>query len=361
MTWVTQFMDGFDHYATADIAAKWTVNSGCTIDSSIFRTSGKALKMGTSQTGYCFKSVGQARNFCIGFGFYIAATPPISLITDAGAAICGVCNNPSTVSDGQAGLAILSDGKLHAVRGNIAATQFLSGAVELGVGSTVLTPAAWHFIELRVFIDDTGGQFEVKLNGVTEINLTSVDTKLQTFDYASVFTFGGGNISNTISKYLDDVYIRTSSSSTAESGGFLGDIKVKPYYPNGDGTYTAMTCSTGSTHYTLVDEANPTTTDYVSSNTALQKDSYTFQDVSETGSIKAVQLSVYAAKDDAGFRGLDLFTKSGATEDFATSQTLSTTPLYKLKMWEKDPNTAADWSQANLNAAEFGQRISADI
>jgi hypothetical protein len=256
---------------------------------------------------------------------------------------------------------MLSDGKLRAVRGAMNTSQFSAGAVDLGAGTTVFTVAAWYYVELRVFIDDTAGQFEVRVNGVTEINLSSIDTKNQTFDYASELTIAGGTVGSIYSRYIDDLYIRTSPATSAEASGFLGDIKVKPYYPNGDGTYTAMTCSTGSTHYTLVDETAPTTTDYVSSNTALQKDSYNFQDVSETGSIKAVQLSVYAAKDDAGFRGLDLFTKSGATEDFAASQTLSTTAGYKTKVWEKDPNTAADWSQANLNAAEFGQRISADL
>ncbi|MNF87332.1 hypothetical protein D3C84_697970 [compost metagenome] len=194
------------------------------------------------------------------------------------------------------------------------------------------------------------------------LNLTGIDTKHQTsINYASVLALCGGNNTNTNNKYFDDLYLRTSSSATAEAGGFLGDIKVKPYLPNGDGTYSALTPSTGTTHYTLVDEATPNTTDYVSSSTALQKDSYTFADVSETGSIKAVQLSAYCYKADAGFRGVDVFVKSGATEDYAASKPLSTTGKYAIKLWEQNPNTAADWSQAEVNAAEFGVRISADV
>jgi hypothetical protein len=364
MTWVTQFLDGFDHYSTADLGAKWNLAQGAStsIDTTIFRNSGRALKIGTGSTAGVFKGLTTARNFCIGFGFYMPALAAGSSVTSgSGEPICSLGESFSFSSAvGQLGLSVLSDGKIRAVRGSHNGQGFTS-AVELGVGLTVMSAATWYFVEMRVFIDSSAGQVEVRINGVNEFNLSGINTQHQAFNYASVLAFSGGNSSNTVTRYYDDLYVRSSSSGSAEAGGFLGDIKVKPYYPNADGTYTAMTCSTGSTHNTLVDETTPNTTDYVSSSTALTKDSYGFQDVSETGSIKAVQLSAYCYKLDAGFRGIDVFAKSGATESFATSLPLSTTPKYLTKVWEQDPNTAADWSQANLNAAEFGVRISADL
>jgi hypothetical protein len=364
MAWVTQFLDGFDHYATADIGAKWsssTASGGQTIDSTVFRNSGKALKITSIAQSGVFKSIGQASNYCIGFGLYLNIIPPGSTVsTSTGEAVMGLGEGLNFALAGQVGLAVLSDGKLHAVRGSINGAGF-SSATDLGASTTTLSPTTWYYVEMRVFIDGTVGQLEVRINGVVEINLTGINTKAQTWNYATVIAFAGGSSSQTTAKYYDDLYVRTSSSGSAETGGFLGDIKVKPYYPNADGTYTAMTCSTGSTHYTLVDETAPNITDYVSSSTALTKDSYGFQDASETGSIKAVQLSAYCYKVDAGFRGVDVFIKSGATEVFAASQPLSTTPKYVTKMYEQDPNTSADWSQTNFNAAEFGVRISADL
>jgi hypothetical protein len=352
-------MDGADHYATADLAAKYDlIGSTVTVDSTIFRNSGKSIRGGSSSLSLVNKYVGAARNFVIGFGLYLSSAPTATTITAGSAVLMAVSDSLSATINGQIGLALLNDGLIHAVRGPLGnSNSWGSGTVELGVSTTALTTATWYYIELRGFIDNSGGQIELRINGAVQFNLSSQDTQQQTynnFHYVSVHYPVNAT-------YTDDLVIRTSNEATAETGGFLGDIKIKPYYPNGDGTYSAMTPSTGTTHYTLVDEANPTTTDYVSSNTALQKDSYTFQDVSETGSIKAVQLNVYATKDDAGFRGLDVFVKSGATEDFAASQPLSITPLYRIKAWDKDPNTAADWSQSNLNAAEFGQRTSADI
>lgn len=360
MAWVTQFMDGFDHYATADIAAKWSFmgTGSVQIDSTTFRNSGQALRISGSG-GMVSKLTGQARNWCVGFAYYCPAGVPATLTAD-GATLMGFGNNLEAPIGGQVGVGHLSDGKLHVARSEVYSTV-LNAPTELGVTTTVLNPSTWYYIEMRVFIDDTAGQIEVRVNGTTELNLTGIDTKHQaSIDYASVFMFGGGGSTGAVRRY-DDFYMRTSSSSTAESGGFLGDVKVKPYYPNADGTYTAMTCSTGTTHYTLVDESVPNTTDYVSSSTALTKDSYNFQDASETGSIKAVQVSAYAYKMDAGFRGAEVFIKSGATEVFGTSQPLSTTAKYVQKLWDQDPNTSADWSQTNLNAAEFGVRISADL
>jgi hypothetical protein len=358
MAWTTIFMDGADHYATADLSAKYdTLGSSVSVDATIFRNSGKSIKGSSGSGSYLNKRVGEARNFCVGFGLYLTGSPGAATIASQSSILLGVSNSPSGQALGQVGLGLLNDGLIHAIRGPLNISNNFSGVADLGASTTAISTNNWYFIELRGFVDNTDGQLELRINGVVQFNLTSQDTQHQTFNnfsYLSLAAPAG-------STYFDDIYMRTSNQATAETGGFLGDIKVKPYYPNGDGTYSAMTPSTGTDHYALVDESVPTTTDYVSSNTALQKDSYTFQDVSETGSIKAVQLNVYATKDDAGFRGLDLFSKSGATEDFAASQPLSTTPLYKTKAWDTDPNTAADWSQSNLNAAEFGQRISADL
>jgi hypothetical protein len=366
MTWGVPFLDGFDHYATADIGAKWdAVASGgnVTIDSTIFRNSGKALKISAAGATYAIKGVTPSRNICLGFGHYCTAIPSDSTVAGSnGHSILGLssANTYGAGTLGQVFLSMLNDGKLHAGRGSAYAGG-ASSATDLGAGTTVFTQNTWYYIEVRVFIDSSAGQIEVRVNGVVDINLTGINTQAQTANTVSslqTLSYGSGVAQ---SRYFDDLYLRTGSSGSAESGGFLGDISVKPYYPNADGTYTAMTCSTGSTHNTLVDETTPNTSDYVSSATALTKDSYGFQDVSGSGAIKAVQLNAYASKNDSGFRGLDLFCRSSSTEDFTAYNALSTTWRYMIKGWLQDPNTSADWSQAGFNAAEFGVRVSADL
>jgi len=365
MTWGVPFLDGFDHYATADIGAKWDAvsASNVSIDSTVYRNSGKALKISPASATYALKGVTPSRNICLGFGYYCTGIPADTTVSGtAGHSILALSsiNAYGSGTGGQVFLSILSDGKLHVGRGSAYAGG-ASSATDLGNGTAVFTQNTWYYIEMRVFIDSSAGQIEVRVNGVVDINLTGINTQAQTANtVSSLQPLSFGTVSS-YSRYFDDLYLRTGSSGSAESGGFLGDISVKPYYPNADGTYTAMTCSTGSTHNTLVDETTPNTSDYVSSATALTKDSYGFQDVSGSGAIKAVQLSAYASKNDSGFRGMDLFCRSSSTEDFTSYNALSTSWRYLLKGWLVDPNTSADWSQAGFNAAEFGVRVSADL
>lgn len=363
MAWVTSFMDGFDHYAAADAGAKWDGTAmTVSMDTSVFRNSGQSLRSGTGSGNSFSKRLNvAAANIVWGCAVRFVSTPGASAFNNTGDTLFGLANYlDSGDLDGQFALGVFNDGKIRVARCRGFATSQCQFPTLLGTGASVLSTGTWYYIECRVFIHASAGAVEVRVNGVAEITLTGVNTKGATSAVATSEFFQLRCLSSTAINF-DDFYVRTEASATEVTGGFLGDIKVKPYYPNGDGTYTALTCSTGSTHYTLVDETTPNTTDYVSSSTALQKDSYNFQDASETGSIKAVQLAAYCYKMDAGFRGVDVFCKSSSTESFTASMPLSTTGKYALKIWEQDPNTSADWSQTNLNAAEFGVRISADI
>lgn len=359
MAWVTSFLDGFDHYATADIGAKWdNADLSASITSSQFRNSGSSLNIGSGPAAYQMskKLNLAARNIVFGMGLRFGSAPSGTAFSGSGA-FAVLSNEPAYGSTTQLAFTVANDGKLHIGRCTSTGLSFV-GATDNWVGTTVFGANTWYWVEIRVYIHDTAGAIEVRVNGVVDLLVTGADTKAHaTLDVAEYINIRGLSVT----QFIDDFYIRTEASSSEVTGGFLGDIKVKPYYPNADGTYTAMTCSTGSTHNTLVDETAPNTTDYVSSSTALTKDSYGFQDASETGSIKAVQVSAYCYKADAGFRGAEVFIKSGATEVFGTSQPLSTTGKYVVKLFEQDPNTSADWSQTNLNAAEFGVRISADV
>jgi hypothetical protein len=353
MAWEAPFLDGFDHYLTADLLNKWNFSDGiAVIQGSTVRNSTGAMRMNNFSPSYLTKSMPTSRNFCVGFALRLGSAPGAGTITSALSGVAIICDAAGG-SSGQVCLQLLNDGKFRLVR----TPNVGSGSgVLLATGTAVLSSSTWYYIEIKVFLDATAGKFEVKINGVVDATFTG-NTVFQAFNTASKVA-----LLTTTDHFFDDLYIRVDSAATTEtSGGYLGDVSVKPYYPNADGTYTAMTCSTGSTHNTLVDETTPNTSDYVSSATALTKDSFGFQDVSGSGAIKAVQMCAYASKNDSGFRGIDLFCRSSSTESFTAYNPLSTSWKFILAGWLQDPNTSADWSQAGFNAAEFGVRVSADL
>jgi hypothetical protein len=357
MAWEAPFLDGFDHVASADVPSKWdhAPNTGSYfIQSTVARNGGKALNVGANT--YMVKFTPDRRNFCVGMAYHQYGVPGAT-IGSSGVVLFSLTNDPSgSAFTTQISLVILNDNKFRIVRSTQAYTGGVFGSVAtLATGTYVLLQNAFVYIEFKVFLDDSVGTAELKINGVVDATFTG-DTVAQSYNTANRVI-----VMSPASCYMDDIYIRTGTSSSAESGGYLGDVSVKSYYPNADGTYTAMTCSTGSTHNTLVDETTPNTSDYVSSAVALTKDSYGFQDVSGSGAIMAVQLNAYTSKNDAGFRGLDLFCRSSSTENFGASYPLSTNWRYQLQGWVTDPNTGSAWTVANFNAAEFGVRVSADL
>lgn len=359
MAWETIFTDGADHYVTADIGKKWSSVSGAyTVDTTVFRNAGGSLKVTASSSTGNSVDFPPTKNVLVGFAIRLASAPGAATWSSLFAGLA-YFSAGSYTSNNQVGLSITSDGLTHVARGGVS-NDGISGTL-LASSTDPLGTTTWAHVQFRVFIHDTAGEIELRINGVPQFSLTGLDTRnSSTLDHVSRFTLRVGGSTGSGGN-LDDVYVRTSDLATAEPDGFLGDLYFRPYAATADGTYVEMTPSTGTSHFALVDEATPNNTDYVSGSTALQKDSFTFAASAEAASIKTVQLCAYAYKLDSGFRGVDLFAKSGATEDFAASQTLSISEKYKRKNWDVNPATGVEWTQAQRNAAEFGVRVSADI
>jgi hypothetical protein len=159
---------------------------------------------------------------------------------------------------------------------------------------------------------------------------------------------------STIYTAVDDVYVLDTTGTV--NNDFLGDVRVQTLYPSADGANTGFTPSTGTTHYTLVDEPTPNTTDLVSASGAGLKDSYGFQDLmATTANVYGVQATNYAAKDNTGAVGLkNIMRISGTQYTGPTAWYLSTTWTANRELWEKNPATSAPWAPADVNAAEFG-------
>lgn len=112
----------------------------------------------------------------------------------------------------------------------------------------------------------------------------------------------------------------------------------------------------GAANWMAVSEIPPDDNNsYVTDATAGDQDRYTYPAVSGT-QIFAVSVNARAEKDDAGVRTIRAVAKSGSTVadsgvDFGLTQS---SYQYMQQFFETDPNTGAGWTQAGVNAAEFG-------
>jgi hypothetical protein len=99
-------------------------------------------------------------------------------------------------------------------------------------------------------------------------------------------------------------------------------------------------------------------TDYVYSPTADDVDTYAVQDmVAVAGSIRAVQVTAVARKDDALERSLAIVVRSDGADYDGDTQALGTSYVPYFQRYDEDPATAAAWEFAGVNAMEIGAKV----
>ena len=249
------FCDSFDHYLTADINEKWVTASNASISAGNGRRSTAGGWISSTQYFGC-SLANQATIIC-GAAYAVAGVPT---------SIARILSLWDSATQ-QVGLYLNQDLTLEVLRGG-------STSVTNGKSTLTLAVNRWYFIEWKVTIADSIGASScvVKVDGQTWITVaTGQDVKNTSNAYATEIRLGGSSASPV--SYWDDFYLCDSSGST--NNDFLGDIRVDVLAPNGEGSNSGWTCSTGSTHYALVDETTPNDdTDYLSTSSAAARDSH---------------------------------------------------------------------------------------
>ena len=306
------FCDSFDHFHLANLGQKW---------GGTFTTISASIDAG--RTVRAFRTV-----------FNVVGNVAAGGITTIGAfrtsAITGIGSQQMGIGDPGAQCAALyfnTDGTCF-VRDSTYALKGISTkvAIEGGVG---------HYIELAL----SGLGIVVRVDGEIILNVAGDTTGDKTKFF--IGGTGGGNFT-----YYEDLYV---------ADGFMDDVIIEAIYPNGAGNYSQWTPLAGA-NYTNVDEELASGTDYNGSSTISQIDTFTFEDVSFSGVIKGIQLVVYVSYGLTGssIRGICRI----AGTDYVHADTLSGTnqAIFHRFCWTISPATGIAWTQAELNAAEFGYR-----
>ncbi len=337
-------IDGFDLYngvgANTGLAAKWTITGTPSMVSGRF--GGQAAKVNQSSNGVNITRPFPANyaSFAVGFGFRLVT---FAGLTGSPYPMCSFHDSIPTI---QCGLRVTATGAIEANR----YTSDSAGTV-LGTSSAgVIAANTWHYIECEVTISDASGVFKVYVDGVQVLNLTSVDTKNTANAYASSIKFGASaNITQNID--IDDLYVNDAATK-------LGERRVETLYPTSD-VAQGFARSSGAVNYSLVDEAQVNgDTDYVQGSTVGDVDTYGFGDLSGSpATIDAVQFTSFAVKTDATARSIALQIKSGATTSDGSNYALAASYTKIERLTTVDPNTAAAWTAANVNAVQGGPKV----
>lgn len=328
------FMDGFDYHATADLLKKWTLNSNTTISAAGGRRGGGAITLAPASGNYLSKNLGaNYAALIVGAAFSITAfhtvTPQKILeFFDAGTTQADVRVHPN---------------------GTFSVTR---NGVVLGTSTVSASVTGFQYLECKITFHATTGTVDLRLNGVSILALTGQNTQNTANAFASDVRLGQYASGSAV--LYDDVYMCDTSGTT--NNAFLGDVRIDMLLPNADGFYSQFTPSTGTSHFALVDEPTPNTTDYNDGLTVGHRDSYAMANLAALASqtVYAVQVTAAIMKDDAGAKSAAVMVRSGSVNADGASVALPTSQVYVSKIYEANPDGGVAWTEASVNALEAG-------
>lgn len=354
-------MDGFDHYgvgsagrlAMLDGVYAEVFNSGVTTPSATNpRTETRSFNSGgtsSSQSNPLFRRVFGLSKSTIGIGYaiYLVNLPSANPSNTSGLVLLQLRNNGNTV---QLTVGVTTTGQIE-IRSGTA-----SGTILYTTPSPVIVASAYQHFECRAFASATVGTVEIRINGVTVVNLTDVNTKPAAEEYAQMAVY---NASNSTNLQIDDLFAWDDTGTT--NNDFLGDRRVRTIYPDADTVIADWTPTGAATGYQCINQTAPDDeTTYIAA-APLTGDPlvplhsiFGLEDVmSGIGAIAAVQTYVRMRKIEAGDTNVQVSMVSSGDESNGADRPITEIYTYWMDVHETNPNTGTPWSESSLNAAQL--------
>lgn len=223
------------------------------------------------------------------------------------------------------------------------------GGTWLEQSDIVCTADDWHYIEIQLKIDNAVGLYNVWVDGVLVLDDTGVDTEN--------VVGGCGNVKWPVqSRMWDDMYLYLGAG--ASGAARLGDITVPGFLVNAAGDDAQWTPSAGANYENVDDPTADEDATYNEDATIGQRDLYNFADLAAfSGDIKGVEVMARMRKTDVGAKQAKIACKSGGSLYYGPDLAMSDSYAWFSKIWEQDPDTAADWLRADYNAGQFGAEV----
>lgn len=222
------------------------------------------------------------------------------------------------------------------------------------LGSTVGANLSyrWSYIEVKVKCHDTTGTVEVRVDGVTKLSLTGVDTKPGANAY-----YDRLQINLAYQDYfIDDIYFLDTTG--AVNNDFLGPQHIVGMFPNADTATVEWTPSTGTDHYALVDETvDNDDTDYVESADVGEIDLWEYPDLAGITTVNGIQIGTTAKLSDASAFNLITRVHSGSTDSDNAGVAATSSYVGYCRVLETDPDTASLWTPSGVNAMQVGVKV----
>ena len=339
--------DGFDHYGStaAMLNGAWAeVASGVGLSTTGPRTGTHQMRMppNTGSLTIARRVLGGAKTTVgLGMALYVTGLPPgndeqqIFRWSDATNAV-------------QLILFLQSTGVVELKRG---------GTVSLGAyAAPCIVANAYQHVECIAFFSQTVGTFECRVNGVTVLSLSGIDTcataNVECSQVNICGSFGGAGFSSTETR-VDDLYCYDNTGTYNNT--FIGDRRVLTLFPDANTATADWTAVGAASGYLCIDEATPNDdTDYITAATVGLVSQFGLQNLPAGISVvNAVVMVERARKTEAGTANTQVSIVSGASTTNGADKPLTEIYTYRQDVFQTDPATAAPFTPAAVDALQF--------
>lgn len=345
-------IDGFDLYngtgLNTGLQTNYSTNVVSVTSFPAGRFGGQCMRGGTT-TGWWKRNLSSARA-AGAFGFAVRI---------GGATVNNNGDSVMHTSLGlipQCGISIGINGTIRAYR-MVGNNPFVNGAhVLLGESAVnVIQTNVWHYIEWEWVINGTTGRMTIKVDGVTVLNLTGLNTfnsaggaataTADSWVFGNQVSRGWGNLD------YDDWY-------EEDSGASLGQAKVETLRPTADTATKQWTPDTGVVNFSRVNANLAQSATFVQASVVGNLDLYDIADLSTTpASVFGVKYNVFAQKTDVATRKVAAVGDIGGTQQQSADLNLPSGGVNMLsQVFVTKPGGGA-WAYTDVNALRIGPKV----
>lgn len=321
------------------------VDDAFTLSSENPRTGTHCLRMNESTgTDYARRVFGSnLTEAFFGYAFYASNLPTVDPETggDTDGVILAEFRNASNAA--QVSVSLGTDGSLIARR----------GSTILGRSDPCIGAGAYQHLEFHCVCDDTAGAIEVRVDQVTKLNLTGLNTDPTGTGVISQVVVGRSNYNQQGQEYdWADFFANDTTDDSSGCHTWIGDVKSGDRVPDSNTAQDDFTKSSGTSAYELIDERGPNDGDYLeTSSSTAQTNVGISNGAANVTEILTVRPYVRAQKDDAGTASIAPSMVSNGTKATVSAQPIATAFAYYDSNVPLNPDTSAPWDPADLDAA----------
>lgn len=217
----------------------------------------------------------------------------------------------------------------------------------------VLTAAGWYHLEWKHVIDAVAGTTEVRIEGITVIDESGLNTGATDVAQVGVGKWNSG-AGNGVYVYYKDLVLWNGSGT--ENNDFLGSVIVYELLTVADTAFPTGWSSTGANGYSVLDNNPPVDASaYISAdNSPPAAAVFELTNLpADVSSVKGIITRVRAAKSDGGDGQLQVSMRSNGSDDSGADRPLTTSETYWSDVSELDPDTSAAWLPGAVDDAQL--------